>query len=183
VRKLFAAFLILLLFLPSWAAAQDGELEQKYADEEFSFGYPMGWIAIPTSYGVMVRLRVSLPVSENAPDVLMLTFFKTTVSNEAIASWPLDSDLVFLLGYITCEAVSGILEEGEYAEYGEIEKSTINENELVLITFEGQEMSGVVAAIEHDAQRLIAIAFGTTQTLREQGGTVRRIIQSVEFKN
>ncbi len=183
MRKLSVAFLILLLLLPSWVAAQDGELEQKYADEEFSFGYPMGWLAFPTDYGVMVSIPVSQSVSENVPDVLLLTFVKITDSNETAASWPLDSDLVFLLGYITCETVSGVVEEGEHAEYGEIEKTSINENNLALITFESQEISGVVAAIEHEDQRLIAVAFGATQTLREQESTVRRIIQSVEFKN
>jgi hypothetical protein len=182
VRKLLAMFLILALLLPVGADAQGDELEQKYADSDFSFGYPIGWMAIPRENDVLVSLSIPDSTSD-MPGVIILTFIKPSYSNENTDSWPLDSDLTFLAGFVTCEVVTGIVEENESVEYGEIEQSTINGNDLISITFEAQEMSGNVTAIENAGQRLMVVTIGATETFKEQESTFKSIIQSVEFKN
>jgi hypothetical protein len=171
----------LLLALPTWVAAQDDGLEQRYADQELSFGYPVGWLARATNDGVLVMPLPSDTVSDE-PDVLMLTFVKPSDSAESMAAWPLDSDVVFLVGYITCEVVSGITEDGEHVEYGEIDTSDIDGKEFTSVAFKGQEMSGSVTAVEKDGRRLFAVVFGTTRTITEQESLIERIVQSVEFK-
>ena len=181
MRKLFALILALSLALPTWVAAQDYGLEQRYADQELSFDYPVGWLATVITDGILVMPLPSNTVSDE-PDVLMLTFVKPSNSSKGMAAWPLNSDIVFLLGYVTCEMVSGFTEDGEHVEYGEIETSIVGGKEFTSVAFEGQEMSGSVTAIEQDGRRLFALVVGTTRTFTEQEPLIKQIVQSVEFK-
>jgi hypothetical protein len=180
MRNVFIVVLGLFLLLPAGVAAQGDDLEQRFANEEFSFDYPMGWTALPRPTGsVLVNLNTE-PETET-PEVLILTFVTPTASEENRKSWPVDADLTFLLGYVTCEVVTGITEEDEYVDYEPLETIEVGEMVVMSITFEGQDLSGNVAAIEDGEHRLIAITFGSKKTFREQEDVLKSIILSVEF--
>jgi hypothetical protein len=93
------------------------------------------------------------------------------------------ADLVFLAGYVTNEVVSGITEEDEQVKFGEMERPTIDGNEAVLMTFQGEEMAGIVVLIEGHGERLMVFGMATAQTFGKWETTMRLIIQSVRFNN
>jgi hypothetical protein len=93
------------------------------------------------------------------------------------------ADLVFLAGYVTNEVVSGITEEDEQVEFGEMERPTINGNQAVLMTFQGEEMAGIVVLIEGNGERLMVSGMATAQAFRKCETTMGLIIQSVRFNS
>jgi hypothetical protein len=185
VKKTFMIALTLLLCLPNLVFAQGDELEQRYADGELAFDYPAGWLLHQTGGGISVfslNAQAVTDIGGDEPDFAMVSFLKLTDTTEEI-SWPLDADLVFLAGYVTNEVVSGWTEEGEQVEFGQMERSTINGDETVLMTFQGEEMAGIVVLLEGNGKRLIVSGMTTAQTFGKWENTMRLIIQSVRFNN
>jgi hypothetical protein len=185
MKKTFIIALTLLLCLPNLAYAQGDELEQRCADGELAFDYPAGWLLHQTGGGVSVfstNAQAAMDIGGEEPDLAIVSFLRLTDTTEEFR-WPLDADLVFLAGYITNEVVSGITEEDEQVEFGEMEKPTINGNEAVLMTFQGEEMAGIVVVLEANGERLMVSGLATAQTFGKWVTTMRLIIQSVRFND
>jgi hypothetical protein len=185
MKKILIIGLTLLLCMPNIVLAQGDELEQRYADGELAFDYPAGWLLSKTGGGINVvslNTQAVMDTVGDEPDFAMVNFLKLSDMTEEI-SWPLDADLVFLAGYVTNEVVSGWTEEGEQVEFGQMERSTINGDETVLMTFQGEEMAGIVVLLEGNGKRLIVSGMTTAQTFGKWENTMRLIIQSVRFNN
>ncbi len=110
----------------------------------------------------------------------MMSFVRLSQASEE-ESWPLETDLHFLAGYVTNDVISGFVDEGDRVEFGTLKEMMIDDKQAVSITFEATELAGTVVLIEGVEDHLMLLGITSSRTFSQWDNTYRLIAQSVKY--
>lgn|GEM_PF-5113460 len=182
MKRITIVVIVLWLVMANTVFAQENELTQRYDDGSLSFDYPSGWSLATAGNHVHISRPTPPPdaVSGKESDLVMMSFVRLSQASEE-ESWPLETDLHFLAGYVTNDVISGFVDEGDRVEFGTLKEMMIDDKQAVSITFEATELAGTVVLIEGVEDHLMLLGITSSRTFSQWDNTYRLIAQSVKY--